>query len=157
MSGISYFGKSTPDVVLESLFSKYDKDKSGTLGRDELHAFMEKDLGLNTEEEEIYTMLNDDDGSNTWSFDEFKSWLTSSERFPIIDDTTKYWRLCQAVDMFEKYDHDETGSLDINELEKLLNECGYGVNDIESARLALDKDGNGIISFPEFLAWLNWV
>lgn len=156
MSGASYFGKDTPDIVLQSLFSKYDKDGSGILGKNELRTFMQDDLGLDTEQSEIYTLLNDGDGSNTWSFGEFKIWLNSCENFQIINNSSKYYLMSQAVEMFAKYDHDKTGSLDIKELAEVLTDIGCGDGDVELARQALDTDGNKLISFPEFLAWLNW-
>ena len=47
-----FFGDvETPDMVLRSLFSKYDKDNSGTLAGTELQQFLEEDLGMNTEDD----------------------------------------------------------------------------------------------------------
>ena len=65
----SYFSKDTPDIVLRSLFTKYDRDNSGTIAVSELPQLFVEDLGLSSEEAETYTLLVDKDGSGTFSFD----------------------------------------------------------------------------------------
>ena len=153
-----FFGDvETPDMVLRSLFSKYDKDNSGTLAGTELQQFLEEDLGMNTEEAEIYAMLSDDDGSKSMSYDEFKQWLHSGENFQYVNDSSKFFIVHKAVEMFQQYDTDGKGCLDVGEFSKVLTDLNYEADTTEAALLALDKDGNGVISFSEFLAWLHWV
>ena len=153
-----FFGNvETPDLVLRSLFSKYDKDNSGSLMGPELQQLLQEDLGMDTEQAEIYTLLRDEDGSNSLTFEEFKKWLNSGENFQFIDDSSKFYIVHQAVEMFKQYDTDGQGSLDVVEFGKVLTDLKYDTSTTEDAIKALDKDGNGVISFSEFLAWLNWV
>ena len=84
-SAYGYFGTETPDLVLKSLFSKYDKDNSGTLGDKELEQLLQEDLGMDIEQAEIYLLLRDEDGSKNLSFDEFQKWLNSGENFQLIN------------------------------------------------------------------------
>ena len=157
-SGFGYFGDvETPDLVLKSLFAKYDKDSSGSLMDAELKQLLQEDLGMDTEQAEIYTLLRDEDGSKSLTYEEFKKWLNSGENFQFIDDSSKFYIVHQAVEMFKKYDTDGQGSLDVEEFRKVMVDLIYEASHTESAVQALDKDGNGVISFSEFLAWLHWV
>ena len=157
-SSFGYFGDvETPDLVLKSLFAKYDKDSSGSLMDAELKQLLQEDLGMDTEQAEIYTLLRDEDGSKSLTYEEFKKWLNSGENFQFIDDSSKCYIVHQAVEMFKKYDTDGQGSLDVEEFRKVMVDLSYEASHTESAVQALDKDGNGVISFSEFLAWLHWV
>ena len=157
-SSFGYFGTTeTPELVLKSLFSKYDKDNSGTLAGKELEQLLQDDLGMDTEQAEIYILLRDEDGSKSLDFDEFKEWLNSGENFQLINDSSKFYVVHQAVEMFKKYDVDGQGSLDVQEFSKVMADLNHDVTTTEAAVKALDKDGNGVVSFSEFLAWLHWV
>ena len=153
----SAFDFNTPDVVLKSLFLKYDKDGSGKLNHQELSALFRDDLGLTREQADAYSLLLDRDGSSNVSFEEFKSWLNSGEKLQNINDKSRYHRLRQAVDLFRKYDTDDSQALDRNEFSKLFIDLGEKKQNLEGALKELDRDGNERISFQEFLKWLNWI
>ena len=42
----SYFDENTPDIVLKSLFQKYDKDNSGQLSMKEIPELLRNDFGI---------------------------------------------------------------------------------------------------------------
>ena len=125
--GGSFFDKNVPLIVLKSLFTKYDKDGSGQLNREELKGLFMVDLGLSKEQAESYAYLLDKDGNGKVSFDEFHKWLQSGERFKNINDKSRYHRLKKAVELFKSYDKDESGSLDRDEFEKLFLTFGGNV------------------------------
>ena len=152
----SYFDENTPDIVLKSLFQKYDKDNSGQLSMKEIPELLKNDLGLSDEEAETYTLLLDKDASGSLSFDEFKSWLTSGERLKNVD-SYRFNLMYKAVEMFKKKDVDQSGSLERDEFAKLHVEMGGDPVYLDSALNALDGDHNGKISFFEFMKWLNWI
>ena len=56
---------------------------------------------------------------------------------------------------FKKYDTDGSNSIDVGELESLLQDLGWNMSqkDVEEALKVLDKDGNGDIDLEEFLNW----
>jgi calcium-binding protein CML len=153
--GKSYFSESVPEVVVQSLFRKYDTDGSGRLQSAELMKLL-NDLGMDPKQAETVMMLVDKDGSGTVSFEEFFQWLREGEGLRNVDDSTRYYYLRKAVDLFKKYDKDASGTIEPNELEELLKSIGY-TGSMESALKTLDKDGNNKISFSEFLQWLNWI
>ncbi|CAF1113837.1 unnamed protein product [Didymodactylos carnosus] len=57
--------------------------------------------------------------------------------------------------IFKKYDLDENGSIELEELRNLCYDMGCYLSDKDLiwARTFLDKDGDGRISYPEFAAW----
>lgn len=56
--------------------------------------------------------------------------------------------------LFIKYDEDNDGTLDVTELSKLLkNDFGLDREQAEVYSYMLDKDGDGRISFKEFVEW----
>jgi Ca2+-binding EF-hand superfamily protein len=112
---------------------------------------------MSAEQAEIYTLLRDEDGSEGFTYEEFKKWLTSGENFQLIHDSSKFYVVHKAVEMFKQYDVDGQGSLDVEEFSKVLTDLNYNASTTEAAVKALDKDGNGVISFSEFLDWLHWV
>jgi len=59
--------------------------------------------------------------------------------------------------MFSHYDKDKSGTIDSNELRGLLSELGRNVSDEDMALLMkeLDRDGNGLIEFSEFLQGMD--
>ncbi|KAH3771460.1 hypothetical protein DPMN_172779 [Dreissena polymorpha] len=149
----SYFDPKTPDIVIKSLFQKYDKDNSGFLDRKELSSLLEDDLGLTTRQVEVYFHLLDRDGNAKISPDELSDWLRRNERFKMVNDKSRFYAVCKAVDMFKKYDKDGSQYISFEELKGLLFEHGRNI-DVQSAFKSIDQDGNGKISFPEFLNWL---
>jgi Ca2+-binding EF-hand superfamily protein len=157
-AGNTFFNSSVPTIVLQSLFQKYDTDDSGFLEEKEMKCLLENDLGLDASQSEIYTLLLDQDGDHSVSFEDFMNWLRSEERFQNIDNSSRYAILCQAVDYFKSFDVDNNDILSMEEFKYLM--CSLGCVDEENtskAFQAIDTHGNGIISFWEFMKWLNWL
>lgn len=153
----SVFDPNAPEIVLKSLFLKYDKDQSGQLNKSELSVLFQDDLGFTKDQSEAYALLLDKDGNAQVSFEEFHAWLKSGEKFKNIDDKTRYHKLKKAVELFNKFDVDRSQALDREEFKKLFKEVGGKPKNLDKALAELDKDGNNIISFQEFLRWLNWI
>ena len=154
---VSYFNENTPEIVLRSLFTKFDSDGSGTLTKNETSNFLINDLGFDNETAEECLLIHDNDGSGTMSYEEFTTWLHSGEGTRQFDDASTYYKIHAAVEMFKKYDTDGKDSLDVTKFRKVLEDMNEEAIDAEEAIKALDMDGNGVISFPEFLKWLHWV
>ncbi|KAH3849891.1 hypothetical protein DPMN_092316 [Dreissena polymorpha] len=138
----SLFDPNTPDIVIKSLFQKYDKDNSGFLDRKELSSLLEDDLleddlgltwlDLTTHQVEVYFHLLDRDGNAKISPDELCAWLRSNEQFKMVNDKSRFYAVCKAVDMFKKYDKDRSQYISFEELKDLFFEFGSNI-DVKSA------------------------
>ena len=153
----SYFDKDAPTLVIRSLFQKYDEDGNGVLSEMELVRFLEGDLGLSKSDVDLYTLILDKDGDKIISFDEFLSWFRSGEHFRLIDNNSRYSLICKAVDLFKKFDADNSETIDRVEFRNLMKSLGHTKIDFNKTLSQLDQNGDGVISFWEFLKWLNWV
>ena len=71
---LSYYCSSTPDIVIKSLFNKYDTDDNGRLEIIELHTLLCDDLGLSDEETEAYIFLMDIHNNGSMEYQEFREW-----------------------------------------------------------------------------------
>jgi len=121
-------------------FDKFDMNGDGVMDVKELIPLV-VDLGKSISEEEMQQLLPtlDLDGSGTVDYSEFINW----------------WREYGVRDVFNKYDKDHGGSINSNELGQMLQDMGmYATEDRKSEVLAeLDPNGDGEISFTEFLEW----
>ena len=155
----TYLGVEAPDIVLRSVFRKYDVDNSGFLAISEVRRLLGEDLAMNKEEIEAFSLLLDKDASHKVSYDEFKAWMQSPNRAGLARDPTgsKYNILLKAVEYFKQYDTDQSGALEGSEFEKLMKSIGVRDEAVAAALNGLDRDHNGKISFDEFLKWLNWI
>lgn len=157
-SGKSYFNANVPEIVVKSLFQKYDTDGSGRLGKKEVLTLLKDDLGLKEDQAQAQYMLMDKDGGGDMSFDELRVWLRSGQGFSNIDNSSRYYVLQKAIAEFKKYDKDGNGTIDKEEFKSLMRSLGYSdESQFDNAMRSLDTSGDGKISFTEFLAWLNWL
>jgi len=127
-------------------FDKFDVDQSGFVCKEELVGLFTY-LEAEPSQAQLETALQDLDsnGDGEISFEEFVSWYSRSEE-----------RLqAEMNSVLDKYDKDNSGTLDVNELEALLGElCGASSKTAEEELLALDhmvKDGH--IDRAEFASW----
>ena len=59
---------------------------------------------------------------------------------------------------FQRYDKDNSGSIDINEVSEMMREELHEPiegQELEACMEEMDKDGNGVIDFEEFLDWFT--
>ena len=152
----SYFKTDVSELAIKSLFAKYDSDKSNRLEKIEILYLLRSDLEMSTEEADTCYMLIDKDGNGNVCFDEFLQWFRNADALKNINDKSRYSRVKSAIECFRSFDTDNSGTMDIAEFRQFMGSLGYpGV--IEDALAILDEDGNGVISFPEFLAWVSTI
>lgn len=158
MSGKSYFAADVPEVVLKSLFRKYDTDDSKSLGKREMLRLLKEDLGFEDDRAQACILMVDKDGCGEISFDEFILWIRTEKGFENIDDNSRFYIIQKAIELFKQYDKDGNDTIDREEFKKLMMSLNVSDDEkVDNALQALDKGGDGKISFTEFLAWLNWL
>ena len=60
-----------------------------------------------------------------------------------------------AIEKFNKFDDDKSGSLDTDELGKLMTKMGIEIDDdgMQKCLQEIDEDGSGSVSMEEFIQW----
>ncbi|KAF8652900.1 hypothetical protein AX16_004088 [Volvariella volvacea WC 439] len=135
----------TPEELrdYEEVFKTFDTSGDGAITVVELEAAL-RSLGQNPTREEVRTMISgfDEDGSGTIDFNEFLQLVA-----PKPGDSN------DLREAFKLFDKDGNGKISKSELKDMLHTMGEKVNDEELDLMIseLDEDGNGEISFEEFV------
>jgi Ca2+-binding EF-hand superfamily protein len=165
----------------EELFEQYDKDGSGDISADEF-ASLCFDMGFVFEDEAdkklILSML-DTDNDGSISLDEFKVWwVANQDSFFVLEYTSD---VKAAIHYFKKFDEDLSGELDTREFilmchamkvctfraqrgtpgcrlphrsaETRVDRWQWDAKNTAMSLVFLDTDGDGKVSFNEFLQW----
>lgn len=141
------------------VFCKYDEDGSNTIEADEFWK-MCYDMGHYLNEEQLKFAVNrlDVNGSGQISYDEFATWWKDENRFEKVKLTEEgRERLMAASKYFRQFDCNHTGSVssrDFSSIYKDLLACGFPLDSLAATLQEIDSDGNGLISFNEYLDWL---
>ena len=156
----------TNNLDLTQLFQKIDTDGNNSLDFHEFSIFLKDVDGQISREqtEHIYNAI-DTDGSNSISLLEFRQWLggVCPEK---IDPQKIFSQLIQSVkstsskalaDVFQKYDLNQSNSLDKFEFCKLVKSMKDDITGDELDVLfeKFDIDGNGVITMEEFVQILG--
>lgn len=143
------------EIVVKSLFDKYDEDGSGTLEREEFLKLLKDDMDL--EDESAITCYNavDKDGDGGISFEEFLPWFQTGEAIKTVSKTSRFYKICEAVVKFQQCDTDRSGCMDKQEFTAFLQSTKFKDN-VDELLEKLDEDGDGNVSFKEFLGCINW-
>jgi Ca2+-binding EF-hand superfamily protein len=110
---------------MREIFNKFDSDGSGYLNGEEIDGLAAK-LNMKLSIEEM-----DVDGDGTISYPEFETW----------------WRMRREYDT---YDKDGSGSLNVDEVKIIAKRLKVSIDFAE-----MDIDGDGKVSYLEFVSWWN--
>jgi Ca2+-binding EF-hand superfamily protein len=135
------------------MFRKYDTDGGGEIDIGELTALC-YDMGFFFKDEQdkrLVMSLLDSDQSGTISFREFQVWWKANKDSFFVPSYSQGVK--SAIYYFKKFDTDMSGQLDVTEFRAMCKEMKWADKDIEGSLRLLDSDGDGEISFNEFLTW----
>ena len=136
-----------------AFFNSLDEDKSGTITFDELR------LGLNSAgyqlaDSEAQQLLSaiDTDGNGVLDLNEIFASLVDWDELQKGENWPTWCRK-----MFENLDIDQSGAIDLEELTKLLPANMKGQRTVNALRMLreVDTNGDGIISYEEFMQMMN--
>lgn len=134
---------------LKQAFNLFDKDRDGTISKEELVKMLTA-LGQDVDEDEAGDMIAEVDkaGNGGIEFNEFLFMM--AKRHP--DEATN-----DVNEAFAVFDQDKDGYITSAELKLVLENLGEKLNDREVAQLMkdADADGDGRISLDDFKSLIN--
>jgi Ca2+-binding EF-hand superfamily protein len=119
----------------------------------------ETDSLVSEEACEVAIMLLSSSGSRDLDEKDFKQWWAQEEKFELATwNARELERLQLFRDLFRLYDRDGSGTISAEELVRLhteLSEDGVHLGTLAECLSGMDKDGNKLISFQEFVDYLK--
>jgi calcium-binding protein CML len=147
---------------IRAAFKQFDTDNDGSITREEvMQGFKAAGRKISKEDIEIMFVLADRDGDGAIDFPEFALIMipTAPERITKLKhllDTNKDGKLSrQEVEAaFKKFDVDNDGSIDMDEMKMGLKKTGLSMTDqeVETVFAVADLDGDGKVDMDEFAA-----
>jgi len=150
-----------PPNLGERMFKKFDKDDSGTIDAQEFQALCaDLDYALTDQEKKIAVKMLDSTGSGKIKLDDFlKWWNRGNERWSELKLSDSDLMLRQmAAQAFQTVDTERKGQITKANYDKFyqtLIAAKLTSKSKEACYADLDKNGDGSISFAEFVEWLN--
>ncbi|XP_065064899.1 programmed cell death protein 6-like isoform X1 [Rhopilema esculentum] len=143
MAYYNYQQQSAPGIdqnFLWSVFSKVDKDRSGSISSNELQQALSNGTWTPFNPETVRLMIGmfDKDHNGTINFQEFGAlWKYVTD-----------WQKC-----FRNYDRDNSGAIDRHELKQALSSFGYRLSDrfYDILLRKFDRRGAGSVTFDDFI------
>ncbi|KAM0812803.1 putative EF-hand [Seiridium cardinale] len=136
--------------VFKDLFDSYDPDKDGSITVEEFAKVMSQSPGKPPTDEEVKKIVKevDLDGDGTINFNEFITMMTGQPYPPQEEDAdyAKAWK---------QYEPSLNGSITQSQFRQLLDGLAEPVTDAEIDQLVNNVDGEGKITYKEFLHFIK--
>ncbi|KAI9202551.1 uncharacterized protein BJ171DRAFT_600816 [Polychytrium aggregatum] len=156
----SYSGNNaSANSTTQAMFNKYDIDGSGAISTKEFRKLC-YDLGyyLSDLELEMDLKLLDANGDGEISYSEFIKWWKNDKRFEMLQmPPQEFVTVQQSSSYFQKFDKDNSGSIDAREFKELYNDLAkhnLTTKSVTATLREIDSSKDGKISFNEYIAWL---
>lgn len=165
----------TDTTLLRTTFDQFDTDGSGYIEIGELEALLER-LGLDAraDDEVMVAMAKlSPKEAHRISYEELELWWhehgadavhaePETEESDANDPQPENLQAAgdlptnrQLRTVFDRFDADSSGDIDLKELARFLEAAGFEPDDaqLESMFAAFDQDGNGRLTWDEFVRW----
>jgi Ca2+-binding EF-hand superfamily protein len=145
--------------VSKIIFEKWAGSGSTFITRDQFRNLV-IDYGyfLTDSELELSLKVLDQNGDGQIQYDEFLQWWNQENRFDKLKlDDTMLMVVNKASEVFRKIDNNTNGVIDAGEYKAffdLMRESGLTEKDPDSLKMDLDKNGDGKISFNEYINYI---
>ena len=133
-------------IHYRNAFNMFDKKKDGVITLKELSNVL-RSLNLDPTEEEIKEMIDevDLDGNGEIDFEEFVTLMNRRSKETDLEE--------EILNAFKVFDKEGNGLVSITELRHIMTELedGFTEEEIDDLLLESDDDGDGFISYAEFI------
>lgn len=156
------------DDLLRKVFNKFDTDRTGSLSRRQfirmlikLQKTVSNLRGMEMKRAEIAFEIFDTNHDNELSFSEFVEWWTCNDRYSYICGE-KADTLATAYKIFTKFStvapggHRRMTAYEFYNMQTELNGEDVNMESTDEVFEEIDADGNGSITFDEFVEWTEW-
>jgi len=137
---------------VQGIFDNFDEDGSGILEAEEIKGIM-KYVGLKLSNESIESIINtlSKNGNGEVLEEEFLQWYADY----MFDDSVTLPQRAQFL--FDIFDKDQNGHITIGEFKEQLDSMsiGFTIDEIGQLVQEIDEDGDGIVSYKEFVRLLK--
>ncbi|KAI4864067.1 EF-hand [Hypoxylon rubiginosum] len=136
--------------VFKELFDSYDTDKGGNISVEEFAKVLSQSPGKIPTEEEVKIIIQevDIDGDGTISFNEFITMMTG-QLYPPADEDAEY------ANAWKQFEPSLKGSITQSQFRQLMAGLGESVSDAEVDQLVNNVDGEGKLSYKEFVHFMK--
>ncbi|KAI1121026.1 EF-hand [Nemania abortiva] len=140
--------------VFRDLFDSYDTDKGGNISVEEFAQVMAQSPGKPPSKEEVEQIIKevDLDGDGSINFNEFITMMTGQPYPPPNPNQDGEEEYARA---WKEYETSLNGSITASQFRQLMAGLGEPVSDMEVEQLINDIDGEGKLSYREFVHFMN--
>ncbi|XXH01767.1 hypothetical protein Hte_008128 [Hypoxylon texense] len=136
--------------VFKELFDSYDTDKGGNISVEEFAKVMSQSPGKPPTQAEVEQIVKevDLDGDGTINFNEFITMMTG-QPYPPLDDDAEY------ASAWKQFEPSLNGSITQSQFRQLMAGLGESISDAEVDQLVNNVDGEGKLSYKEFVHFMK--
>ncbi|KAI1161913.1 EF-hand [Nemania serpens] len=138
--------------VFKDLFDSYDTDKGGNISVEEFAKVMSQSPGKPPSKEEVERIIKevDIDGDGSINFNEFIAMMTGKPYPPPSQDNEE-----EFARAWKEYEASLRGSITAGQFRQLMAGLGEPVSDEEVEQLINNIDGEGKLSYGQFVHFMN--
>ncbi|KAI1877917.1 uncharacterized protein JN550_000099 [Neoarthrinium moseri] len=137
--------------VFKDLFDSYDPDKDGSITVEEFAKVMSSAPGKQPTQAEVEQIIKevDLDGDGTINFNEFITMMTGQPYPPKDEEDAEYSKA------WKEYEPSLNGSITASQFRQLMNGLGDPVTDVEVEQLLNNVDGEGKLSYKDYVHFMK--
>ncbi|KAI1866910.1 hypothetical protein JX265_007486 [Neoarthrinium moseri] len=137
--------------VFKDLFDSYDPDKDGSITVEEFAKVMSSAPGKQPTQAEVEQIIKevDLDGDGTINFNEFITMMTGLPYPPKDEEDAEYSKA------WKEYEPSLNGSITASQFRQLMNGLGDPVTDVEVEQLLNNVDGEGKLSYKDYVHFMK--